>query len=266
MDLLEYGKIHHYKISKGIKRMPNYKLTIAYDGTEYCGFQVQPNGPTVQGALMKAAIDLFGHDVTVTGASRTDSGVHARGQVAALKAEKAIEARKIPMAMNVRLPDDIVIVDCKEVPGDWHPRYCTHRKTYEYRIYNGPVHYPHDKRHSYHCRKPLNLALMKQAAKLMVGTHDFESYSSAGKSVEDTVRTIYDISLSEVESMIYLKVTGNGFLYNMVRIIAGTLMEAGQDKRSLETIAASLEIRDRTLSGVTAPAKGLTLLSIQYDD
>ena len=246
--------------------MPAYKLTIAYDGTEYCGFQVQPNGPTIQAALMKAAMDLFGKDVTVTGASRTDAGVHARGQVAVLKAEKAIEVRKVPLALNVRLPDDIAVVGCEEVAMDWHPRYRSHCKTYIYRIYNGPFHYPQDKRDSYHCKKDLDLGKMKEAAALMEGTHDFESYSSSGKSVVDTVRTIYEIRMEEQGGMISLYVKGNGFLYNMVRIIAGTLMEVGMGKRSLSVIEESLIKRDRTLSGKTAPAQGLTLLEIDYDN
>ena len=119
--------------------MTAYKLTIAYDGTEYCGFQVQPNGPTIQAEMMKVAIDLFGEGVTVTGASRTDSGVHARGQVAVLKTGKHIPAQKVPMALNVRLPEDIVVVDCIEVGEDWHPRYQAHSKTYEYLIYNEKI-------------------------------------------------------------------------------------------------------------------------------
>ena len=246
--------------------MHSYKLTIAYEGTDYCGFQVQPNGPTIQGELMKAAIDLFGADVTVTGASRTDSGVHATGQVAVLKASKHIETRKVPLALNVRLPETIVIVGAVEVEDDWHPRYQTHDKTYEYKIYHGPFQFPQDRRDSYHCKKTLDIEKMRAGASLMVGTHDFESYSSAGKGVEDTVRTIYRIELIDEAFMLRIRINGNGFLYNMVRIMAGTLMEIGYGKRSLASVQESLNIRDRTLTGETASAKGLTLLYINYDD
>ena len=245
--------------------MPAYKLTIAYDGTDYCGFQVQPNGPTIQGLLMKAAIDLFGPDVTVTGASRTDSGVHARGQVVLLKADKAIEPRKVPLALNMRLPRDIVVVGAEEVDDDWHPRYVKHNKTYSYKIYNGSFHFPQDYRDSYHYYRKLDVQKMQEAGQLLVGTHDFESYSSARKSVEETVRTIYRLEVTEENEMIQVVVTGNGFLYNMVRIIVGTLMEVGYGRRTLEAIEESVTKRDRSLTGKTAPAKGLTLLEISYD-
>jgi len=244
--------------------MPNYKLTIAYDGTNYVGFQVQPNGPTIQSELMKAALDLFGKGVTITGSSRTDSGVHARGQVVALKGNKAIPEDKVPLALNVRLPEDIVVVDCRRVDANWHPRYQEHRKTYRYKISHGLFQYPLDRFDSHHFKKKLDVTRMQVAADLMVGSHDFESYSSAGKSVTDTVRTIDSLQVMEVDGMITITVSGNGFLYNMVRIIAGTLMEVGWGKRSLETVRESLVKRDRTLSGPTAPAKGLTLMHIDY--
>lgn len=244
--------------------MPAYKLTVAYDGTDYCGFQVQPNGPTIQGILMKAAVDLFGEDVTVTGASRTDSGVHSRGQVVVLKAIKAIEVYKVPLALNMRLPVDIVIVGAEEVAEVWHPRYQTHIKTYSYKIYNGSFHYPQDQRDSYHFYRRLDVQKMQEAGQLLVGTHDFESYSSARKSVEDTVRTIYKLEITENNDMIQLDVTGNGFLYNMVRIIVGTLMEVGYGRRDLDDIRESIAHRDRSLTGKTAPAKGLTLVEIKY--
>lgn len=245
--------------------MPAYKLTVAYDGTDYCGFQVQPNGPTIQGIMMEAAIDLFGEDVTVTGASRTDSGVHARGQVVLLKADKAIAPGKIPLALNRRLPEAIAVVGAEEVSDDWHPRYRKHNKTYRYKIYNGSFHYPQDKHTSYHYYRKLDASKMHEAGQLLVGTHDFESFSSARKSVDDTVRTIYQLSVTESDDMIQLDVTGNGFLYNMVRIIVGTLIEVGYGKRQLEDIEASLAHRDRSLSGKTAPAKGLTLIEINYE-
>jgi len=245
--------------------MPCYKLTIAYDGTDYCGFQVQPNGPTIQGELMKAATDLFGDEVTVTGASRTDSGVHALGQVVVLKGDKVVSEAKLPLALNRRLPEMIAVVGCVIVDEDWHPRYQKHRKTYCYKICNGNYQYPFDRRNSYHCRRSLDIPKMREAASLLVGTHDFESYSSARKNVEDTVRTIYSLEIKEEEDMLSLVVTGSGFLYNMVRIITGTLLEVGYGKRDIESIRASLSRRDRSLTGITALAKGLTLVEIEYD-
>lgn len=244
--------------------MPNYKLTIAYDGTNYVGFQVQPNGPTIQAALMRAATELFGQGVTITGAGRTDSGVHARGQVVALRGDKAIPEDKVPMAMNVRLPEDIVVMACTTVGDDWHPRYQEHLKTYHYKISQGLYQSPLDRFDRHHFKKKLDIQKMQQAAELMVGTHDFESYASAGKSVTDTVRTIESLTVTEHEQTITIAVTGNGFLYNMVRIIAGTLIEVGWGKRALSTIEASLKNRDRTLTGPTAPAKGLTLMHVHY--
>ncbi len=247
--------------------MPSYKLTVAYIGTEYCGFQVQPNGPTIQGELMKAGISLFGEDVTVTGASRTDSGVHAKGQVVVLKGSKDIPARKVPMAMNVRLPDDIVIVDAQPVADLWHPRYCNHHKTYEYKIFNGAIQFPQDKKDSYHFKRQLDIGAMKEAAAKYVGTHDFESYSSSGKSTEDTIRTIYWVDITEVRpDMLSVRVCGNGFLYNMVRIMVGTLLDVGVGKIDQGTIECSLSERNRALAGHTAPAHGLTLLEIDYMD
>ena len=244
--------------------MPNYKLTIAYDGTDFCGFQVQPNGPTVQGELMRAAQDLFGMGVTVTAASRTDSGVHALGQVVVLKGEKVVAESKLPLALNMRLPDAIAVVGCLMVEDDWHPRYQTHRKTYCYKVYNGPYQYPFDKKNSYHCRRILDLDKMREACAILVGTHDFESYSSAKKSVEDTVRTIYNLEIIKDGDMLNIVVSGSGFLYNMVRIMVGTLLEVGYGRRDLDSIRKSLAIRDRSLTGITAIAKGLTLVRIDY--
>lgn len=245
--------------------MPFYKLTVAYDGTNYCGFQVQPNGPTIQGELMHAAIDLFGEGVTVTGASRTDSGVHARGQVVLLKSDKMIEARKVPLAINMRLPDEIVVMACEMVDELWHPRYQEHYKTYQYQVYNSNIQFPQDSRYAYHYRQLLDVEAMKEAASYLVGTHDFESYSSAKKKPQETtVRTITDLTITEADSMIYISVTGDGFLYNMVRIIVGTLFDVGIGKRTSKDVEKSLKERNRQLTGKTAPAKGLTLMRIDY--
>lgn len=244
--------------------MPCYKLTVAYDGTDYCGFQVQPNGATIQGELMKAARDLFGDDVTVTGASRTDSGVHALGQIVVLRGDKVVAESKLPLALNIRLPETIAVVGCDIVAEDWHPRYQKHRKTYCYKVYNGSYQYPFDKKDSYHCRRTLDIPKMREASMQLVGTHDFESYSSVKKSVEDTVRTIYNLEIREEEGMLSIYITGSGFLYNMVRIIVGTLLEVGYGRRDLESIRNSLLTRDRSLTGITALAKGLTLVNIDY--
>lgn len=243
-----------------------YKLIVAYDGTNYCGWQVQINDATIQGVMMQAAVDLFGAEVTLTGASRTDSGVHANGQVVLLVAKKWIDPYKVPLALNRRLPKDIVVRHAKKVEDTFHPRYCDHRKTYIYKVYNGPHHLPCDQKYSMHYRYSLDIDPIKEAATYFVGTHDFESFSSIKKSVENTVRTLYNVEVKKEGDMVYFKIIGNGFLYNMVRIIVGTLLEVGAGRREVDSIKHSLLKRDRNLAGKTALAKGLTLELIEYKD
>lgn len=241
-----------------------YKLTVAYDGTEYCGWQVQDNGRTVQGEMMKAARDLFGDSVTLTGASRTDSGVHADGQVVLLVGKRDIREYNLPLALNGRLPSDIVIVKAEKVDETFHPRYQDLSKTYEYKVWNGPFHLPKDQKYSMHFRHTLDVDRIRKAAVDLIGTHDFVSFASVKLTVEDTVRTIHELTVTEVDGMLTFTVRGDGFLYNMVRIIVGTLLEVGNGRRSPESIKEAIEGRDRSLTGKTALAKGLTLKHIEY--
>lgn len=245
--------------------MKRIKLIVAYDGTNYSGFQIQNNAPTIEGELKRFLTTLLQEEVELIGASRTDSGVHALGNVVVFDTDTRIPAEKISYALNVRLPEDIRIQNSCEVPPDWHPRYQSSIKTYEYRIYNRPFPNPVVRLYSHHVYWPLDTAKMAEAAKYLTGEHDFASFCSAGAQVQTTVRTIFEAGVQAEETgMITIRLKGNGFLYNMVRIIAGTLMEAGRGSLPPEQIRDILASCDRSKAGPTAPAKGLTLMGIQY--
>lgn len=242
------------------------KLTVAYDGTEYCGYQSQVNGPTVQDALEKAIASLFGQEIRTLGASRTDTGVHAEGNVAVFDVESRIDPGKISYALNARLPEDIRVVDSCRVPDDFHPRFQTTVKTYEYHILNRRFPDPLRRHTEIHYYYALDAAKMHEAAQYLVGEHDFASFCAAGFSSKTTVRTIYQASVRREGDRIVFSITGNGFLYNMVRIIAGTLLEIGSGKYAPSEMKTILEARDRSCAGPTAVARGLTLMEIRYPD
>lgn len=244
--------------------MKRIKLTVAYDGTDYCGWQIQKNGLTVEEVLNRALYRLTGEKITVVGASRTDAGVHARGNVAVFNTDCKIPPERLIYALNTLLPEDVVAVKSEEVPQDWHPRRCVSVKTYEYRILNRELPDPVRRRDTYFVSFPLDLGRMKTAAEYLKGTHDFKAFCSAQTAVKDTVRTIYDLDLWKEGNLITMRVRGNGFLYNMVRIIAGTLAGVGRGYFEPEEVKAMLESKDRTQSGVTAPPQGLTLVGIEY--
>lgn len=246
--------------------MKRIMLTVAYDGTAYHGFQVQPSAPTIEGELNKALSGLTGEDIKVIGASRTDAGVHSMGNAAVFDTKSSIPAERFMYALEARLPQDIVVTSSRRVKDDFHPRHCDHRKTYEYRIYNDRVRDPQTDRYSFHYYGEVDIIKMQAAAAVLMGTHDFSAFCAAGTDVEDKVRTIYDCSVAKEKNMICIRVTGNGFLYNMVRIIAGTLLLAGTGKTGPEQISAILESRDRNLAGPTLPAKGLTQIEIDYTE
>ena len=235
--------------------MRNLKLTIQYDGNKYCGWQKQPNSPGIQGTIEYAIYEITKEKVNITGSGRTDAGVHALGQVANFKTNSTISSSRIPDALNAKLPKDISIIDCQEVPDDFHSRYSATGKIYRYLIYNKPYRSPLYKDTSYHVRYDLDIDKMRLEAKSLLGTHDFKGFMSSGSSVKDTVRTIHNITIEESE--------GNGFLYNMVRIIVGTLVDIGRGRidKSMEEIVASL---DRGEAGHTAPAHGLFLKKVHY--
>lgn len=246
--------------------MKRIKLIVAYDGTNYCGWQVQPNAVTVEGVLNQALTELLREEIKVTGASRTDSGVHSLGNVAVFDTETRIPPEKIAVALNQRLPADIVVQDSCQVADDFHPRHCNSKKTYEYRILNRKFPMPTRRLDTYFFYRPLDLERMQQAAAFLKGTHDFKSFCSTNSPVEDTVRTIYGLDVYREEDVITIRVQGSGFLYNMVRIIAGTLIQAGLGVIQPEDLPAMLEARDRVAAGPTAPACGLTMIGIEYLD
>lgn len=243
--------------------MKRIKLVVSYDGTAYKGWQLQPAAPTIEGELNKALSSLLQEEVKVIGASRTDSGVHALGNIAVFDTETRIPAEKLAYALNQYLPEDIRIQSSVEVPGDFHPRHCSSRKTYEYRIYNAPFPCPVRRLYTHFTYAPLDAEKMREGAAYLIGEHDFKSFCSTAAVVETTVRTIYDIQVIREADEIVIRVTGGGFLYNMVRIIAGTLMEVGRGSCAPSYVKEILEKKDRQAAGPTAPAMGLTLMKIE---
>ncbi len=242
------------------------KLTIAYDGTNYCGWQVQPNGITVEEVVNKALSKLTGEEIAVIGASRTDSGVHALGNVAVFDSATSIPPERIAMALNQRLPDDIVVVQSEEVAPDFHPRYCDCEKTYEYHIINTRTPIPTKRLTNYFVSYDLDVSKMQQAADYLVGEHDFVSFCNVRTQVEDTVRTVTELEVLRQGEEITIRISGNGFLYNMVRIIVGTLIRVGRGFYTPENVKEILEAKDRKAAGVTAPAHGLMLVEIRYPE
>ena len=240
------------------------RLIVAYDGTNYHGWQIQKNAITVEEILQQALCDLLQEPIELVGASRTDAGVHARGNVAVFDTHTRIPAEKIAIAVNQRLPEDIRVMQSEEVAEQFHPRYAESEKTYEYHISNVPIQLPTRRLYSYFVYLPLDVEKMQEAAKLFVGEHDFAGFCSAKSQVQTTVRTIYDCQVEKEGDEICIRVRGNGFLYNMVRIIAGTLVEVGLGRRKLSTVSQAIEKADRSLAGPTAPPEGLTLIKIEY--
>lgn len=245
--------------------MKRVKLIIAYDGTNYCGWQTQINGITVEEVINKCLSELTGEDIAVIGASRTDSGVHALGNVAVFDTETKIPAEKISFALNQRLPEDIRIQKSEEVDMDFHPRFCDSTKTYEYKILNRRFMMPTLRLYTHFVYMPLDVDKMKKAAEYIVGEHDFASFCSAGSQVKTTVRTVYSLDIEKHDDVITLRISGNGFLYNMVRIIAGTLIKVGLGIYPPEHVKEIIDSKDRYHAGPKAPACGLTLVGIQYE-
>ena len=244
--------------------MKRVMLTVAYDGTAYHGWQVQPNGVTIEGELNRVLRDLTGEEIQVIGASRTDAGVHGLCNIAVFDTESNIPGEKFSYALNQRLPEDIKVVDSCEVAEDFHPRHVSSKKTYEYKIYNAKFPDPTKRLYSHFTYTPLNVEKMQEAATYLIGEHDFKSFCAPAAVVETTVRTLYKAEVIQDEEYIRIRVQGNGFLYNMVRIIVGTLMEVGSGKRQPEDIKTILEAKDRNAAGPTAPARGLMLINYEF--
>lgn len=247
--------------------MKRVRIVVSYDGTNYCGWQIQPNGITIEEVLNRELSKLTCEDIHIIGASRTDSGVHALGNVAVFDTNSPIPPDRMAYALNQRLPEDIVIVKSDEVATDWHPRYQNGvRKTYEYHIYNAPCPNPLRKRYAAFVSFPMDVEMMREGAQYLVGEHDFVSFCNVRTNVEDTVRTVDSIEIQKEGPEITIRITGNGFLYNMVRIIAGTLIRVGRGFYTPEKVKEILEARRRTEAGVTAPANGLVLMEICYTE
>jgi tRNA pseudouridine38-40 synthase len=242
------------------------KMIVAYDGTNYCGWQIQPNGIAIEQKLNEGLCALLGEEIKVTGASRTDAGVHSLGNVCVFDTHTRMPAEKISYALNQRLPEDIVVQDSCEVPESFHPRFSKSRKTYEYRILNRKFRMPTRRLDTYFYHHPLDVEKMQEAAAFLVGEHDFKSFCAANAQSQTSVRTIYECTVTRENDIITIRVTGNGFLYNMVRIIAGTLMKVGCGEMEPEQMPQILAARDRSAAGPTAPAHGLTMIGLVYEE
>ena len=245
--------------------MRRIRLTVAYDGTNFKGSQIQPGRRTVESELNRAAAVLTGEQTETVFASRTDSGVHAEGNIAVFDTEMRMNADRFAFALNDRLPDDIRIRKSEEVPAGWHPRKQNCVKTYAYRIYNAKLPDPLVRLYSHFCYYDLDLEKMQAAASYLIGEHDFKSFCSADSQSENTVRTIYSLTLEKKNEMILVRISGSGFLYNMVRIIVGTLMKIGTGLLKPEDMRQIIRDRDRRSAGPNASAAGLVLEHIEFE-
>ena len=279
--------------------MPHFKITLAYDGTDYVGWQRQANGVSIQGLIEDALCELDGCTVAVAGAGRTDSGVHALGQVAAFTIERAMPPDALRRALNAHLPDAIRVMAAAEVPTSFHPRFDARTKTYRYRIWNGEVISPFERRYAWHVTGALDVEAMQAAARLVEGRHDFAAFQATGSDVATTEREVFvsriadcglridcglsiaDCGIPAIRSpqspvrsqsavrnppseMLAYEVTGTGFLRHMVRTIVGTLVEVGRGKQPVDWMTGVLASRDRAAAGPTAPAAGLFLVHVDY--
>jgi pseudouridylate synthase I len=244
--------------------MKRVKLIVAYDGTNYCGWQVQDNGVTIQGMLNQHLSELLNEEIKTIGASRTDSGVHALGNVAVFDTNTQMPIDKISFALNARLPEDIKIQSSEEVDKNFHPRFRRTVKTYEYRILNRTFADPTCRLNTFFYYGKLDAKAMEVAASYLVGEHNFKGFATDNPQTKGTIREIYKVELKRQDDIITFRITGNGFLYNMVRIIVGTLIEIGKGTYQPEQVKLILRKRDRNLAGPTARALGLTLINIEY--
>jgi tRNA pseudouridine38-40 synthase len=244
--------------------MRTFKLTIQYDGTDFVGWQRQPNGVSIQELIERALEPIEGHSVTVIGAGRTDAGVHAIGQAASVQLESAIDAASLLRALNATLPDAVRVTAVDEAPADFNARFKALGKVYEYRIWNGPVVPPFERRYVWHVPQMLDLNRMREAGSALIGRHDFAAFRAAGSDVATSERTLRCLNVDGVNEKVTLVVAGDGFLRHMVRAIAGTLVDVGLGRRSIDSVAAALASRDRAQAGATAPALGLFLVKVEY--
>lgn len=248
-----------------VKKMQRYKCTVSYDGTGFFGYQVQPNKRTVQSELEEALLKLHkGKEVKVTASGRTDAGVHAKGQVIHFDTDLGIPDDRWPLALNSLLPDDISILSAEKAEDSFHARFDAAGKEYRYFLYLSKQRDPFSRHYAYQFPYQVDVEQMREAGRLLLGTHDFTSFCSAKTEMEDKVRTIKEITITQEGDMLSFRFIGNGFLYNMVRILVGTLLEIGSGDRNAEEIPELLRKKDRRLAGKTAPAHGLYLWKVFY--
>ena len=244
--------------------MRNIKLIIEYDGKSFNGWQKQPTKLNIQGEIERAIGEITGEEIKLIGSGRTDAGVNAIGQTANFKTNSNIPIEKIPLALNSKLKKSIVIVSAEEVDDSFHSRYNVKSKTYRYTINNSQNGSAIYRDMEYHFPIKLDVKKMKEAAKLFEGEHDFKGFKASGTSSKSSVRTIYKADVKQDGDRIYIELTGNGFLYNMVRIISGTLLDVGLGKIDVNDIPQIIDSKDRKRAGKTLPAHGLCLVKVEY--
>jgi tRNA pseudouridine38-40 synthase len=241
-----------------------HKVTLQYDGTDYVGWQRQASGVSIQGLIEDALAPIEGGPVTVTGAGRTDAGVHALAQVASVSLETPLDTAALQRALNAILPPEVRVVDVERVADEFHARFSARAKTYEYRIVNGPFLSPFERRYAWHLVHPLNVAAMQEAAAALLGAHDFAAFQGAGSAAKTTVRDVTTLEVDFDSPHLSVVATADGFLRHMVRTIVGTLVEVGAGRREPSWVADVLASRDRARAGPTAPPQGLFLVSVDY--
>ncbi|HEV3141987.1 MAG TPA: tRNA pseudouridine(38-40) synthase TruA [Vicinamibacterales bacterium] len=246
--------------------MPTFKITLAYDGTDFVGWQRQAEGTSIQGLLEDALAELDSKPVTVIGAGRTDAGVHARGQVASFALEREIAADTVMRAVNAKLPDSIRVVDAQIAPPTFHARFDARAKIYQYRIAQGPALSPFERRYAWHVPGPLDAAAMTSAARRLEGTHDFSAFQSAGSGVHTAEREVFSATCAPAGELLLFDIRANGFLRHMVRAIVGSLVDVGRGRRGPEWFDELLAARDRSHAGRGAPPHGLFLVRVEYGD
>ena len=253
-------------MANNIRETRNIKIVVAYDGSAYHGFQRQDNAITVQQVLEQRLAPMFGHPLTLHGSARTDTGVHACGQVANFHTTGTVPSERLVRAAKGVLPTDIVLREAYDVDFNFHARRSAKSKVYVYRVFSSPVADPFLRNYAWHVLAPLDIEAMKQALPVIEGTHDFSAFRATGGATSNSVRTVYETMLTQVNKTIEFRIRGNGFLYHMVRNIMGTLVEIGNGKRSAINMAMVLASKDRSKAAPTAPPQGLYLQEVYYQD